>query len=59
MAITVIGDTTHGTFEELIESIRKLNDTNGIESISVTFTKAKKPLLRLVTTIPSIGSADE
>lgn len=52
MAITVIGKTTHGTLREVIEEIQKLHDEHGVESINVTFKQPKKPLIRLVTTIP-------
>lgn len=49
MAITTIGSTSNGTFEELMEDIRKLNDTHGVISITVKFNKPAKPLLTLIT----------
>ena len=49
MAIEVLGNTTHGTFEELIEQIRKLHDEYEVLSISVSFKKPRKPLIRLIT----------
>jgi len=49
MAIEVIGETTYGTFEELIEQIRRLNDKHEILTITATFRKPRKPLLTLIT----------
>ena len=49
MAITVIGETTHGTFEELIQQIRDLNDKHDVMTITCAFGKAKRPKLTLIT----------
>lgn len=49
MAISTIGETSHGTFEEIMADLRRLNDEYGIAHINVTFKKPKKPLLTLVT----------
>lgn len=47
MSIERIHETTHGTFEQVMEHIRKLHDTHGLQHINVTFSKPKKPLVVL------------
>lgn len=49
MAITIIGETTHGTFEELMEKIRDLNDKHEVLTITCTFGKPRRPNLTLIT----------
>jgi hypothetical protein len=48
MAITVVGETTHGTFEEIMEQLRQLNDEYEVLSINVIYGRTRKPLLSLV-----------
>ena len=47
MAISIVNEITHGTFEEVMEQVRKLHDTNGIVGITVSFKKEKKPRVKL------------
>lgn len=50
--MTALNERSEGTFEELIEQIKKLNDEREIQTITVTFLQQKKPLIKLVVNEP-------
>lgn len=58
MAITVVGKTSHGTFEQIVTELRQLNDEYEMLEITVSFKRPRKPLIRLVVDSSAINEIE-